>query len=752
MKSKLSLVMTLLLAAGSLLSGAEFRIGDAEIKMKKNDAAFKMAAKELKLHLEMVGGGKLAPAGKGKYFFILQESNDTKVGTWKTDKNATVITGQDTSIIYAVYDFLEKQMGIIFFAPNDTIFQKMNPVKLEDRAGKFVDKYDEHFYWSKNANRTWALRMKCGKFIKWNTAHAFINWWDKYGKNNPEIFAMNKWGVRGNLSEKSSSNDPAAAKGKANMFLQICYTAPKIDELLIAQHLNSKRKDANLNISSNDGIGNFCYCPNCKALDVKRPRIPEWEVLTDRYIFFANRLARKAQKLQKPLDVHILSYCETEDPPLREKLEKNILVTYCPTDYRLERLKSQMDGWTKAGAKKIRLRPNLPCYFSSQLPIGFEEHGYKYITLAQSYPQLVGVNLDRMEACSQATFSFPFFVMGKAMVEPGKSFAHWEKMYLKAYGKAAPEMQKYYAYWRNNWNKRILPDYGRILQETPFFNVGRAILMYAGKYYKEEDFNNAEALLKAALKKPLTAVERKRIETLVKVNHHSRLIFRAATKKGPARTKATRELMNFRKANNGLAGDNMEPITAREIRWGDLTGMKMAEATAKYDLPIVEIPTFWRFKLDPKDVGRKENWGATPAKVFNKWKEQAATHTYWQGTPRMPFMSAEMKKILASYDGYGWYAKRISIPADWKDRKVMLLFGAVDDGCYVYVNGKLLLERHYATEGKGSEGKPFEVDITSSINWKEKKPAVDVVVCVEDVGGAGGIWKKVFLVSQKKKK
>lgn len=749
---KTLLAAAFLFAGGALLlTGAEFRVQEASIVTKKNDATFRKAASELKLHLEMVGKGKLAPKGKGKYLFVLREGKDPKVGTWTTDKDKTVITGKGLSLTYAVYDFLEKQLDILFFAPNDTVFKAQNPIKLKDRSGKFVDKYDEHYYWSKTHNRVWASRMKCSKFIKWNTAHAFINWWNKFGAERPDIFAMNKKGVRGALSQGSNSNDPAAAKGAANIFLQICYTAPGIEDLLIAEHLKSKRKHLNLNISSNDGIGNFCHCPKCKALDVKRPRIPEWEVLTDRYIHLANRLAKKAQCLAKPLDVHILAYCETEDPPLREKLEKNILVTFCPTDYRLERLKAQMDGWTKAGAKKIRLRPNLPCYFSSQLPIGFEEHGYKYITLAQSYPQLVGVNLDRMEACSQSTFSFPFFVMGKAMLEPNKGFAHWERMYLRAFGAAAPEMQKYFAYWRNNWNKRIKPDYGNILREMPYFNVGRALLLRAAKYYKEEDFNNAEKLLKAALKKKLSPAEKKRIETLVKCNHHSRLIFRACTKKGAARTQATRDLMQFRKANPVLAGDKMSSINTREIRWGDATGMKMAEATAKYDLPIVNTPIFWHFKLDPKDVGRKENWGATPFAKFSKWKEQAATHTYWQGTPRMPFMSKEMKKILASYDGYGWYAKRLQIPVNWKDRKVFLLFGAVDDGCYVYVNGKLLLERHYAIEGRGSESKPFDVDITKSINWKQKKPYVDVVVCVEDKGGAGGIWKRVFLVSQKKK-
>ena len=111
-------------------------------------------------------------------------------------------------------------------------------------------------------------------------------------------------------------------------------------------------------------------------------------------------------------------------------------------------------------------------------------------------------------------------------------------------------------------------------------------------------------------------------------------------------------------------------------------------------------------------------------------------------------MSAEMKKFLAKYDGIGWYARTLAVPADWKDRQVYLLFGAVDESCKVFVNGKHVHTRMY--KNNRDETKSFAVDITSAIDW-ENPEKTTVHVMVMDESGEGGIWQRVYLVSKVKK-
>jgi len=69
-----------------------------------------------------------------------------------------------------------------------------------------------------------------------------------------------------------------------------------------------------------------------------------------------------------------------------------------------------------------------------------------------------------------------------------------------------------------------------------------------------------------------------------------------------------------------------------------------------------------------------------------------------------------------------WYQRTISIPADWKDRLVILHFGAVDYAATIFIDGRKVTT-HY---GSGSS---FSVDITRYVT-----PGKDanLVLCVDD--------------------
>lgn len=756
MKKRIFTISALILSGfwGAFISySAEFASDNVRIIQEKKSYYGKQAGSFLKKHLELIAGKELAP-GEDAYKIILREKDLGNKGTWVTGDGETVITGKGRLLRYAVSDFLEKQLGIVWMDYLNTAYKERKTIILKNTDGFFIDRYAEHFIWARRGPQlTWAGNVKSSKFISWNTSHAFIYWWHDFGKKYPQFFSMKENGVRGPRNSYSNSMNVAAAavskNRRVNNQVQLCVSNKDLPDFIIEQHLKSKKASKEINLSNNDDASSYCRCPECKKLDVKRPGIPEWPHISDRYLLLSNKVAEKAAKLKPARNVHFLAYCETEEPPAKTRVASNILVTFCPTDYRLERTLVQLDNWIKMGARKIRMRPNLPCYFHSSLPIGFEKHAWKLFSETMKRPEVVGCNIDNLSAVNLGTFSFPMYVIARTIVSPETPFEVWEKEYLTGYGEGAADVRKYFEVWRNVWDKKINPDYENILKQVRYFNIGVALLRWAKKYYTIRDFDQAETHLKNALEKDLTEAERKRVEELILVNTHARLIYLAASTNGVKQSEYARKLIDFRKKHPVIMGYQTKNATDKEGRWGDFTGIKKAAITKEFDLPVMPTPIFWYFKIDPKRVGEKEKWYETSFDEFRKWGEMAPTHTYWQGTPRMPNMSAAMKKRLITYDGVGWFARNIAIPVSWKERQVFLLFGAVDEACKVFVNGKLVHTRKY--ERPRDESRPFSVDITRYIDWK--RPTRNLVhVMVIDETGQGGITQRVYLVSRKIKK
>ncbi len=75
---------------------------------------------------------------------------------------------------------------------------------------------------------------------------------------------------------------------------------------------------------------------------------------------------------------------------------------------------------------------------------------------------------------------------------------------------------------------------------------------------------------------------------------------------------------------------------------------------------------------------------------------------------------------------------------------MFLYFGAVDESCKVWVNGKFAGEHPFVKPDDWRTS--FPIEITDCIDWN--RPTQLVVVRVEDKSGAGGIWKPVWLVSK----
>ena len=112
----------------------------------------------------------------------------------------------------------------------------------------------------------------------------------------------------------------------------------------------------------------------------------------------------------------------------------------------------------------------------------------------------------------------------------------------------------------------------------------------------------------------------------------------------------------------------------------------MAEKFKGYLLPWIETGLRWHFRIDPKDEGIKGNWPGLTAVDLKTW-DFIRTDYSWE-KPGAEFSGpADLKAQREKYDGIGWYAAEIQVPEEWKDREVLLYFGAVNNSALVYVNG-----------------------------------------------------------------
>lgn len=142
----------------------------------------------------------------------------------------------------------------------------------------------------------------------------------------------------------------------------------------------------------------------------------------------------------------------------------------------------------------------------------------------------------------------------------------------------------------------------------------------------------------------------------------------------------------------------------------------------------------WSFALDSLDVGMKENWqsGETPFPL----------------TITVPFSWAAPLSGIGRKDVHNaWYARDISVPSAWKDKRVYLVIGASDCVTTVWLNGVRVGEH----EGGYT---PFEFDLTEHLAKRgpdklviavEDKPVKGRLVGKQVYGEAKGIWQTVYL-------
>jgi len=142
---------------------------------------------------------------------------------------------------------------------------------------------------------------------------------------------------------------------------------------------------------------------------------------------------------------------------------------------------------------------------------------------------------------------------------------------------------------------------------------------------------------------------------------------------------------------------------------------------------LVETPELWSFRKDPEKAGEPEKWFLPAMKKETPQWAKISTHKFWE----------------KGYVGLGWYALDIVIPKT-DGRRVWMRFGSVDENYTLWINGQYVDDNMAA--GTRLWNVPVEAEITGKFKPGESN---HIVVRVNNMANAGGIWKPVTLLVAK---
>jgi hypothetical protein len=215
---------------------------------------------------------------------------------------------------------------------------------------------------------------------------------------------------------------------------------------------------------------NLCECANCK----NAIKLPNGKTLTleDKnynstlFFIFLNRIAEKVAKKYPDLKIFTYAYFFTIEPPA-VKLKDNIYVMFCPAvkddkhsilAKKNSRWKKRVDNWSKV-TKNLVWREYYGCASGYPRPLadvaaidlrylanklGYTRFFAEYIPDVQTKR----VRCDRMWDAS----AMEFWVISKLYWNPNRDVNKLRTEYLKrTYGKAAPEMKKFFEIIRKSW-------------------------------------------------------------------------------------------------------------------------------------------------------------------------------------------------------------------------------------------------------------------------------------------------------------
>jgi Domain of unknown function (DUF4838) len=594
-----------------------------------------IAATELQEHIRIMSGAtipivkenELRP-DKSKVLILVGQSNLTRnfgvvTKAWepetfvvKCNRQVLILAGEDggnkknarTGTLWAVYDFLQDQLGCRWIWPGETgrrvpprktitvpildiretpvvkirhlrlTAQEKHRVGYEKQGiGRFLD-LGETYDKVAEDEKVWYRRMRLGKSFRLSAGHAFTDWWDKYKDSAPDIFALQPDGKR----RPRSARNPD--------FVKMCVSNPKLWEMQLAPLRKYAQQGARgqwVNACENDGSGGFCTCKRCRAWDSapnaslkSLPRIEDGsevdggpqqnsnlpESLSDRYARWYNELAVRARKFDPDARVVAYGYSKYRSPPTSlKRIEPNVWIGYVgfnayprPESYR-KLSNDEWFGWSNLGAT-VFLRSNSLYYLGEGAPF-VTSHQMAEDLDFQVKNGLRATDYDSLQGY-WATTGPTYYVLARMLWDTNTDVDEILDEFYDSFGPMKDVAKDYYDYWETFTV--------RLGNNEKFMNLSRPDRMRAYRtIYSEATFRNADAILGRA--KPLlrtaSEAEKERFQNIVLGQQHGRLLAAALADGKTSNGPAGKQLMEFRREIAPRNVINVYWTTSKEMRY-----------------------------------------------------------------------------------------------------------------------------------------------------------------------------------------
>lgn len=572
------------------------------------------AAEELERHFALIGGR--CPDGKGVTFVLGARPNgepepkpfeshvaiaDGKVWLWGDDTWEHAEGWEDRQhpgTLFAVYVFLDEALGVKWPYPGDadTVLPKRRLFHLDNawrgrywpplvmtqirnygalerkpdgRYGRHQARPDEPVPPSAlrltpadidadaRKYEQWLLRNRNYTRVRFHYGHAFVDWQERYLRDHPNWF-----GYYPGTDESRTDNGGRGVPDRIARFAKLCLSNPEVREKVIADWKERGMPDWH-NICPNDGTAGFCHCADCLKLDARQADEPFLATLSDRYVWFWNRLLEQATKARPDVKFVTYIYSYYRLPTRRERIEfpDNLIAGTVPSIG--DDIETYYAGWKERGLKHHFLRPNFLCY-GMAFYRGNERLIYDAFRIARKYGS-VGVDFDGGGGDYRQK-DLESYVTARMIAYPEKSFETICDEFYSQFGAAAPAVREVRERIRAagedavnrhiRGNKNIRSGAKRILDDS-------LLGQYAVLGNTEASLKaNVETLKVARREKAsgLTKVECRRLDDEIIRFEHSLLSFRfreagmGRKVDQDALERAAKELYEFRVANKAALG------------------------------------------------------------------------------------------------------------------------------------------------------------------------------------------------------
>ena len=352
--------------------------------------------------------------------------------------------GPPRGTLYAVYTFLEDQLGCRWWSSTESTIPKKPTISVGEVNTQYVPPLEyRSAFWFDAFDGDWAVRNKCngqshrlddkrgGRHIYEGFVHTFYPLIppEKYFAAHPEWFSE----INGKRTTEHA---------------QLCLTNEEMRKELVKnlkERLRNNPAATIASVSQNDWHGN-CQCQNCAAIE-KEEGSPAGLMLR-----FVNAVAADIEPAFPNVAISTLAYQYTRKPPALTKPRHNVIVQLCSiecsfckplADERNKAFRDDIVGWSKMSERLyiwdyttnfrhyVMPHPNLRVLGPNVK--FFADHNVKGIFEQGAY-QSYGSEMAELRA----------WVLAKLLWEPTRDGEKLANEFIEGYyGPAAPEIKAY---------------------------------------------------------------------------------------------------------------------------------------------------------------------------------------------------------------------------------------------------------------------------------------------------------------------